>query len=127
MKIVISELNSNDGKFTKIRRDVNIEVEKNLSNIRSLLELALFFVIQSVRYNPDKFYLLLYTEYPTQIQVDNNLSCDSRLESKESSDIIEVCKNKILDLAKRFYTFILERMISEVINESNATDSTITT
>ena len=57
LQTVINELKNDDnGEYTKVIKAVKEEVQKNLSNIKPLLDLALFSVIQSMRTNPDKYY-----------------------------------------------------------------------
>ena len=62
----------NDGEYIKVIKAVNEEVQKNLSNIKPLLDLAVFSVIQSMRTDPDKYSSLVYSNNPRSIRDNIN-------------------------------------------------------
>ena len=100
---------------------VKEEVQKNLSNIKPLLDLALFSVIQSMRENPDKCSSLVYSDNPQSIRYSNYRYISSGLKQQQQSQSddyfsIEDCKAEIIDQAKEFYIFLVDRIVCEVVN-----------
>jgi hypothetical protein len=70
---VVNEFKSDDsGDYTKVIKAVNEEVHKDLSNIKPLLDLALFSIIQSMRDNPDKYSCLVCSNNPMSITNNSN-------------------------------------------------------
>jgi DNA repair exonuclease SbcCD ATPase subunit len=120
LQTVINELKNDDnGEYTKVIKAVKEEVQKNLSNIKPLLDLALFSTIQSMRENPDKYSCLVYSDNPRLI-VDSNYRhiSSGRQQQSQYNDYysIEDCKAEILDLAKEFYILLVDRIVCEVVN-----------
>ena len=133
--------NDDNGEYTKVIRAVKEEVQKNLSDIKPLLDLALFSVILSMRDNPDKYYSLVYSNNP-RLLVSLSSSSSSKDNSKSKSNYkymissssggqeqeqeqrqsqydycsIEDCQTELLDQAKEFYTSLVDRLVCEVIN-----------
>jgi len=61
LQTVINEFKNDDNGEYKVIKAVKEEVQKNLSNIKVVLDLALFSVIQSMRENLDKCSSLVYS------------------------------------------------------------------
>jgi Zn-dependent oligopeptidase len=121
LQTVINEFKNNDnGEYTKVIKAVKEEVQKNLSNIRPLLDLALFSVIQSMKENPDKCSSLVDSDNPKSIRYSNYRYPSSGAKQQQSQygdDYdIEYCKAEILDQAKEFYIFLVDRFVCEVVN-----------
>jgi hypothetical protein len=121
LQTVINEFKNDDnGEHTKVIKAVKEEVQKNLSNIKPLLDLALFSVIQSMRENPDKCSSLVYSDNPESIRYSNYRYINSGLKQQQSQYddyySIEDCKAEILDQAKEFYIFLVDRIVCEVVN-----------
>ena len=121
LQTVINELKNDDnGEYTKVIKAVKEEVQKNLSNIKLLLDLALFSVIQSMRENPDKYPCLVYSDNPQPIRYSNYryISSGGQKQQSQYDDYhsIEACKAEILDQAKEFYIFLVDRIVCEVVN-----------
>jgi hypothetical protein len=120
LQTVINELKNDDnGEYTKVITAVKEEIQKNLSNIKPLLDLALFSIIQSMRENPDKYSCLVYSDNPRLI-VDSNyrhISSGRQQQQSQYGDYsIEDCKAEILDQAKEFYILLVDRIVCEVVN-----------
>ena len=120
MEAVVNEFKNNDGgEYTKIIRAAKAEVEKNLLKIRPLLELALLCVIQSMTNNPEKCSSLVSSNNPTSSRDYDYLTYEGQNQQSQYGDnSVEVCKTQILDQAKEFYTFLVDRLICEVVNGS---------
>jgi hypothetical protein len=117
LQTVINEFKNNEnGEYTKVIKAVKEEVQKSLSNIKPLLDLALFSVIQSMRKNPDKCSSLVYSDNPQS----NYRYISSGLKQQQSQYddyySVEDCKAEILDQAKEFYIFLVDRFVCEVVN-----------
>jgi hypothetical protein len=123
LRTVINELkNEDNGEYSRVIKAVKVEVQKNLSNIKPLLDLALFSVIQSMRENPDKCSSLVYSDNPQPTRYSNYRYISSGLKQQQSqyNDCysIEDCKAEILDQAKEFYILLVDRFVCEIINGS---------
>jgi hypothetical protein len=105
-----------NGEHTKVIKAVKEEVQKNLSNIKPLLDLALFSVIQSMRENPDKCSSLVYSDNPQSNY--RYISSGGQKQQSQYGDYhsIEDCKAEILNQAKEFYIFLVDRIVCEVVN-----------
>jgi hypothetical protein len=113
--------NDDNGEYIKVVKAVKDEVQKNVSNIRVLLDLALFSVIQSMRDNPEKYSSLVYSNNLMSIRNSNCKHMSSEQQQQESpydDHSIENCETEILEQAKEFYTFLVDRLVCEVINGS---------
>jgi hypothetical protein len=88
--------------------DVQVQI---IDNIMTL--------IQSIRENPDKCSSLVYSDNPQSIRYSNYRYISSGLKQQQSQYedyySIEDCKAEILDQAKEFYTFLVDRIVFEVV------------
>jgi hypothetical protein len=120
LETVVNHFKSdNNGEYTKIVKTVKEEVQKNLSNVKTLLDLAVFSVIQSMRDNPDKYSSLVYSNNPRLLSSstrDNYKYMSSAQQQSQYDYSIEDWKTELLDQAKEFYTFLFDRFVCEVIN-----------
>jgi hypothetical protein len=74
-----------------------------------------------MRENPDKCSSLVYSDNPQSIRYSNSKYISSGLKRQQSQYdddyySIEDCKAEILDQAKEFYIFLVDRFVCEVIN-----------
>src|SRR5919202_2002714 len=128
LQIVINEFKNDDnGEYSKVIKAVKEEVQKNLSNINPLLDLALFSIIQSMRENPDKYSCLVYSDNPQSIRYSNYRYINSGVKQQQSQYddySIEDCQTELLDQAKEFYMFLVDRIVCEVVNGCISKQST---
>jgi archaellum component FlaC len=116
--------NDNNGEYTKIVKTVKEEVQKNLSNVKPLLDMAIFSVIQSMRTDPDKCSSLVYSNNPRlslsstsdNSNSSHNYMRSGRQQQPQYNYSIEDWKTELLDQAEEFYTFLFDRFVCEVIN-----------
>jgi hypothetical protein len=122
LQTVVNEFKSDDsGDYTKVIKAVNEEVHKNLSNIKPLLDLALFSIIQSMRDNPDKYSCLVCSDNPRSITNNSNghnMNSVRQQQSQYGYYSIEDCKIELLEQAKEFYIFLVDRFVCEILNGS---------
>ena len=126
LQTVVNEFKNDDnGEYTKVIKAVKEEVQKNLLDIKPLLDLALFSIIQSIRDDPDKYSCLVYSDNPRSITNNNNNDHNMNSMGQQQSQYgscysIEDCKIKLLDQAKEFYVFLVGRFVfvCEIINGS---------
>jgi uncharacterized phage infection (PIP) family protein YhgE len=126
LETVVNEFkNDNNGEYTKVIKAIKEEVQKNLSNVKSLLDLTVFSVIQSMRIDPDKYSCLVYSNNPrllstsTRGNIGNNYKYMSSGQQQLQYDYsIEDIKSGLLDQAEEFYTSLVDRLVCEVINGS---------
>jgi hypothetical protein len=119
--------NDDNGEYTKVIKAVKEEVQKNLSNIKPLLDLALFSIIQSMRDNPDKYSCLVCSNNPMSIRDSHHkyVSNGQQQQQSQYDDYsVEDCKAEILDQAKEFYLLLVDRFVCEVINGSASNTET---
>jgi hypothetical protein len=109
----------------RITEAVKKEVQKNLSNVKSFLDLAIFSVVQSMRIDPNKYSSLVYSNNPrllstsTRGNISNNYKYMSSGQQQPLYDYkIEDIKSGLLDQAEEFYTSLVDRLVCEVINGS---------
>jgi archaellum component FlaC len=115
--------NDDNGEYTKVVKAVKEEVQKNLSSIKPLLDLAIFSVVHSMRDNPDKYSSLVYSNNPRLPSTrDSNYKYMSSVlrQQQEQSQYkdysIKDCETEILEQAKEFYILMVDRLVCEVIN-----------
>jgi hypothetical protein len=120
--------NYDNGEYSKVIKAVQGEVQRNLSDIKPLLDLAIFSVVQSMRTNPDKYYPLVYSNNPRLLSSskDNGhsnykyISSSSEKQEERQSQYdyfsIEDCQTELLGQAKEFYALLVDRLLCEVIN-----------
>ena len=119
LQTVINELKNDDnGEYTKVIKAVKEEVQKNLSNIKPLLDLALFSIIQSMRDNPDKYSSLVYHNNENSSKDNNHSSRQILPPPPYDGYIIEHYKSTLFEESEKLYTILVDQLVCEVINEN---------
>jgi hypothetical protein len=94
----------NNEEYLKIKKTVEEEVSKFLTDGKVLLQVALASVIESIRRNPDKYNDLLV----------GNASLSSTPAQYSLLSHIEGCKDTILEAADKLYDILLKHFTSTI-------------
>ena len=61
---LVKQFRSNNSEYIKIEKAVEKKVRATLSEVKPLMYLALFCIIESIKENPDKYSPLFYENMP---------------------------------------------------------------
>ena len=110
LETVISRFKSNNKEYLKIKKKVEEEVSKFLTDGKLLLQFALASVIEAIRRNPDKY---------------NNLLVSNILESSTSTPTQDLLlshildyRDMILDESKRLYDNLLHHFTNSIMDNA---------
>jgi hypothetical protein len=135
-QFVCSYKNNNE-KYVKLIKSTEDKVHDTLSDKKTFIKLAIFSVIESMRYNPEKYSALVYYNNDNQSSIlstskDNN---HNRLNKRSSRQvvlpppsyyayIIEDCRAKVLEEAEKLCNVLVDQIVYEVVNKNISKQST---
>jgi hypothetical protein len=121
---------NNDEEYVKLIKSTEDKVHDTLSDKKTFIKLAIFYVIESMRYNPEKYSALVYYNNDTQSSIlstskDNN---HNRLNMRSSRQvvlpppsydayIIEDCRAKVLEEAEKLCNVLVDQIVY-VVNKN---------
>jgi hypothetical protein len=103
----------------KLRKTIEEEILRILSDSRPSLKLAVLSIAESIRNNPDKYGCLGFSPPPSLATATYDSStytpCQPwQVEEQEQNNYIEM----LIDEANKLYTFLAERLLCDIVNEN---------
>jgi hypothetical protein len=85
----VYDYKNNDEEYVKVIKSIENKVQDSLSNKKAFLKLALFFLIESMRSNPDKYTSLMYHNNDNQNSLSSTgKDIDNLLDMKRRKEVI---------------------------------------
>ena len=106
---IVKHFENDNEEYVKIGKTVRDKVHATLSNVRTVLELALLSLIESMKNEPDKYNSLIY--------YDKESLSTNRQRTSSHGYGIEDYKATLIDQAEKLYAYLADRFIGEVLNE----------
>jgi len=120
VKTVISRFKNNDGEYLKIKKTVEEEVIKLLTDSKVILQFPLTSVFESIRRNPGKPDNLVFNYRSTSSTLTSTPAQDSLLSH------IEGYRDMILDESTRLYDMLLTHLTNTIMDNADGAPSNST-
>jgi hypothetical protein len=102
----------NNGRYEKVRKIVEKEVNNSLSKRRDILKLAVVSVLESIRQDPDKYNFIINSN---QYYIGPNAAIS------QSHPHIDAYRIMILDESQKLFELNSRNLVSEIVNEPTLT------
>jgi hypothetical protein len=131
LKAFVNNFKNNDPEYVKLRKTIEEEIIRILSDNRALLKLAVLSIAESVRNNPDKYNYLVSNYNPPSSRSSTDNSCQYmyqpwQADGQQSEQLQQQPYLRIkmlIDEANKLYTFLAERFLCDIVNENVSNQS----
>ncbi|MGB8035600.1 MAG: hypothetical protein WCF03_17435 [Nitrososphaeraceae archaeon] len=124
VEALATHFESNNSEYVKINRSVEEKVHATLSNVKVLLSLALFCIIESIKENPDKYSPLFYENMPTTMShCISNYAHYPYFQEQYQTSYFDM-KAMLVEEAEKLYNLIAKNLLNEILDGYNAGTST---
>ena len=113
---LVSHFQNNNEEYVKIRSVVEHKVYSTLSNVASLLKLAVSSVIHSIRSNPEQYASLMYGKYSP---ANYNLPSYSVHTDDYGTQDLKILAND----AAKLYSMLAKDLVDEFLSDYNISTS----